>query len=230
VSCTSASFCMAVDASGNTFMYNGGSWSVSGISSTYQPSGLSVSCSSSSFCKLVTNSASGNNGNAVTYENYDGVSWTNAYGEYDLVGLSYSPSELSCVSPSFCVNVGGDFAATFNGSAWMPSFTDSNQPNFGQQQYQLSSVSCPTTSFCVAVDLAGNAYTYNGASWGVSVRIDSSSAPVSVSCASASFCVVVAEGQSGHLNEYTLTYSTATPPRTHHAKRKHKHKRKHHSH
>jgi hypothetical protein len=63
----------------------------------------------------------------------------------------------------------------------------------------LASVSCPSASFCVAVDVEGNAFTYNGSSWSQSL---SGGGPItSVSCASASFCVAV--DQSGN----ALTYN-----------------------
>lgn len=65
----------------------------------------------------------------------------------------------------------------------------------------LRSVSCPTPSFCAAVDgngidWSGHALTFNGASWSAPVNIDNSSLGSShissldqVSCPTASFCV-----------------------------------------
>ena len=55
----------------------------------------------------------------------------------------------------------------------------------------LSSVSCPSPSFCVAVDHSGNAVTYNGASWSAPRSIDPNEMLMSVSCPSPSFCVAV---------------------------------------
>jgi len=205
VSCASASFCVAADGLGNAFAYNGQTWNLSLLSYTGVTSGNAVSCSSSSFCTLINGA---NNG--VSSENYDGISWTNH--PYISVGYSHNgASEISCVSAPFCAVVGDDGSASvYNGSSWVPT---------GVSNSMFNSVSCATTSFCVAVDQAGNAYTYNGTSWSAPARIDSSSEPISVSCASASFCVVVAEALSGHYSDYAVTYSTATPPRTHHAKR-----------
>ena len=54
------------------------------------------------------------------------------------------------------------------------------------------SVSCPSTSFCVAVDNDGNAVTYNGSSWGAPTGIDSDVSLTSVSCPSTSFCLALA--------------------------------------
>jgi hypothetical protein len=55
----------------------------------------------------------------------------------------------------------------------------------------LVSVSCPSDSFCVAVDSAGNALTFDGAGWSAPSRIDGTVPLSSVSCPSASFCVAV---------------------------------------
>jgi hypothetical protein len=55
-------------------------------------------------------------------------------------------------------------------------------------------VSCPSASFCAAVDNKGNALTYNGSSWSAPANIDSTPYPNSlwsVSCASSSFCAAV---------------------------------------
>jgi hypothetical protein len=55
----------------------------------------------------------------------------------------------------------------------------------------LVSVSCPSGSFCAAVDSAGNAVTFNGTSWSVPLTIDAATTLSSVSCPSASSCVAV---------------------------------------
>jgi uncharacterized Fe-S cluster protein YjdI len=55
----------------------------------------------------------------------------------------------------------------------------------------LWSVSCPTASFCAAVDRFGGALTYNGTSWSPPDQIDPGHWLYSVSCATASFCVAV---------------------------------------
>jgi RHS repeat-associated protein len=52
-------------------------------------------------------------------------------------------------------------------------------------------VSCAGSTFCVAVDNAGNALIYNGGSWSAPTLIDGSNTLESVSCASSSFCVAV---------------------------------------
>ena len=60
-----------------------------------------------------------------------------------------------------------------------------------------NSVSCPTVSFCAAVDKSGNVLTYDGSSWSKPVSIDANPVSIdsgglfSVSCPTASFCAAV---------------------------------------
>jgi hypothetical protein len=65
----------------------------------------------------------------------------------------------------------------------------------------LWSVSCPSVTFCMAVDGDGNALTYNGSSWSAPSDIYGDYAIESVSCPSASFCA--AAGVEGD----ALTYN-----------------------
>jgi uncharacterized Fe-S cluster protein YjdI len=77
-------------------------------------------------------------------------------------------------------------------------------------------VSCPTATFCVAVDQEGNAVPYDGHNWGTPVsidppriyKVDGSLEPdpgrlVAVSCASATFCVAID-------SYFALTYNGKT--------------------
>ena len=73
---------------------------------------------------------------------------------------------------------------TYNGSSW--SGANDIDPNQG-----LSSVSCRSSSFCVAVDGAGNALTYNGSSWSSASIDPNGQGLVAVSCASSSFCMAL---------------------------------------
>jgi hypothetical protein len=77
------------------------------------------------------------------------------------------------------------------GNAWKtPTVIDHAKP-----APAFSSVSCPTTSFCAAVDAKGNATLYQGGQWSALKTIDANPASNfndtmgTISCASASFCV-----------------------------------------
>lgn len=58
----------------------------------------------------------------------------------------------------------------------------------------ITSVSCATATFCVAVDQAGSALTYDGSSWSSPVDIDGATALDSVSCPFVRFCMAVDAG------------------------------------
>jgi hypothetical protein len=80
------------------------------------------------------------------------------------------------------------------GSSWSsPSDIDGSNT--------LGSVSCPSASFCTAVDDEGHALIYNGSSWSSPSDIDTSNRLSSVSCPSASLCTAVDD--EGH----ALTYN-----------------------
>jgi hypothetical protein len=62
----------------------------------------------------------------------------------------------------------------------------------------VSGVSCPTTTFCMAVDGGGNAATYNGKGWSSFEPVaDSGDSFSSVSCSSPTFCAVVGTDPGG---------------------------------
>ena len=55
----------------------------------------------------------------------------------------------------------------------------------------LTSISCPSTSFCMAIDTEGSAFHYDGKNWSAAEMIGSGHPLKSVSCASSSSCVAV---------------------------------------
>jgi RHS repeat-associated protein len=72
---------------------------------------------------------------------------------------------------------------TWNGTIW------SAATNFDGTN-MVTSVSCRASNFCIAVDDAGNAFTYNG-SWTQPKDIDGTRELTAVSCNSSGFCVAV---------------------------------------
>ncbi len=111
---------------------------------------------------------------------------------------------MSCGSPTFCVAVDGDGSAyTFDGASWTgPVAIDA--PN------EVSSVSCPSASFCAGVDQNGqghgDAVMYNGVTWSAPKEIDPTDTLQSVSCPTTAFCAAVAGGGDA------LTYSGISSP------------------
>ncbi len=120
---------------------------------------------------------------------------------------------VSCPSASFCA--AGDQhgnALTYNGSSWTtPALIDvyiSHDPHVTftgpppTMGSSLTSVSCPSAAFCVAVDISGDALTYDGTSWnwptscaGAAYCGVNMGSLASVSCPSVSFCVAVGQGR-----------------------------------
>ena len=62
---------------------------------------------------------------------------------------------------------------------------------------------CATTTFCMAVDLAGNAIKYSSGSWAAPVAVEAGVPLNGVACTSSSFCVAV--GETGHAFTYNGT-------------------------
>ncbi|MHB8263480.1 MAG: IPT/TIG domain-containing protein [Acidimicrobiales bacterium] len=231
VSCPSSSFCAAVDGAGNALEWKssgGGTWTpLTDIDSTHALS--SVSCPlSSSFCMAVDNA-----GNALEWT---GSSWS-TQGIIDKSYQLNSPSAISCPTTIFCMaagyaTLGPDFtddALSWNGASWS---TPANMDSSSSSSLSLTSVSCPSASFCVAVDNLGNAFEWNGTSWSPSSSCTASCSPWtnpvdqngldlrSVSCTSSTFCMAVDDAGSTFDNIYEwngsawTTVSDLTPSST----------------
>jgi hypothetical protein len=189
VSCTSAKFCAAVDTVGNVLTWNGVVWSAP------VPVGNSVmtaiACSSSSFC------VAGDGFGAIFM--YKNKIWRTAPA---ITGATPITS-ISCHTSKFCVAAGENsegFAATWNGTKWSAMTHIDNE--------QTQSVSCPTTTYCVAVDDKGYDTVYNGKAWAPVRRIVEPIFFKSVSCPTIRFCMTVTADGTG------LAYWTPLPKPT----------------
>jgi Fibronectin type III domain len=178
-----------------------------------------VSCPTVSFCM-----AADDYGSVLAYANniwsaedyIDSANQSNGF--LDSGGYSHnSITALSCVSPTYCVagDVSGHFMV-YNGAGWSPPQEIDSAPgaNYGAgyDGADLDSISCVTTTFCVAVDTVGDELTWNGFSWtqyepvvyghenGFTVAIGNNANNgyeyTSVSCASTKFCVATGGGGS----------------------------------
>ncbi len=181
ISCASSSFCIAVGYASATIppggvaaplaeLWDGSSWSP--MATPGVPSGsmfMGVSCGSARFCVAVGSApvegAPGYEATATLLETWNGSAWS--------VGGSATPfggagvlDGVSCASPSFCVAVGYSedgsgggtlsLAETWNGSSW--SITPTPDPATGSGAVnELLGVSCPSSSFCMAVGDDGSA-------------------------------------------------------------------------
>ena len=55
----------------------------------------------------------------------------------------------------------------------------------------LTGVSCPTTTFCRAVDSDGRVFGFNGTTWSPGVTIDKGHGLTAISCPTTTYCVAV---------------------------------------
>jgi len=171
---------------------NGGAtWSESTL-----PSGVTtlsaVSCPSSAICY-----AGGSSG--IFKSSNGGASWT-------VQDSSFPAQSISCFTIDECTAVGGsEIAGTSNGLSWLPQVAPSGLNSLG-------SVSCATSSTCVAVGVGNSAAsivgTQDGDHW---TTLDQPfvSSLTSISCSKPTTCVTVgvAEGGGG-----TQSLAQARPP------------------
>ena len=205
VSCPTSSFCVAVDASGAYLTYDGTKWSAPKTISSVASGVDSVSCTSPTFCMAVDTSNTNDLGGHIFI--FNGRAWS-------LVGQDGLPlSSVSCTGPKFCemlsyLSDGSVDTATWNGTTVMNGSLDTYL-GFGPEP-GLGHVSCATSTFCVAVDQLGNAFTFNGSTWSAATALDPGVAAymAAVSCPTTTFCVAIdAAG-----NEYTFNGSTWAAP------------------
>jgi hypothetical protein len=184
VSCPTASFCVAVDTNGESFIYSGTTWT-GPVPVNLGDALNEISCPATNFCMAVDSSG-------LSYT-YNGSKW---------VGLVSNGAfhAVSCPSANYCTSVGKGGYSVFKGRAWSEG---SALPG----AYGLSSVSCPDADFCVAIDNAAGTYTFNGTRWSARDLLDSLPTPPgsqsAVSCATRSFCMAV------DMDSFT-TYGTAS--------------------
>jgi hypothetical protein len=153
ISCPSTNSCVGVDATGSAFYYTGDWQPASSINSSASPTTKyrnAVACSTNTSCV-----AAQNPGQIALY---DGTQWSLPV---DIDAANYIAA-ISCPSAGFCAAVDGLLPAGFgtgtesgqvflyNGLTWSAA---RNIDGAGI----LQSISCPTKSFCVAVDQGGNA-------------------------------------------------------------------------
>jgi hypothetical protein len=166
VSCTSASFCLAVPlgVSGASWTWDGAQWTAHADPTRNRFSGLS--CVSPTFCVGVTS-------DNLAYT-FTGTGWSAGSSVKD----SNTLTSVSCATTSFCMATDYTSAFVFNGTTWSGATQVSDE--------LLSTVSCPSTTFCVALDYLEVSHTYNGTAW------SSRQLPTwgwrDVSCSSSTFC------------------------------------------
>ena len=123
--------------------------------------------------------------------------------------VSAGASQISCASASLCVAAGADETAIFDGSSWTAP-----APMPGGNA-AIQSVSCAkSTTFCMATDINGSAYSYDSSGWSMATHFDTSTDPLpEVSCAAPKFCVAVDGAGVDSSGALSPTRGRGVPPR-----------------
>jgi hypothetical protein len=202
VSCASSTFCAAVDNGGNYVTYDGTVWSTpapvkdgSHIATPFVGLGA-ISCSVPESCTAVDNS-----GNVWRYS-ATAATWSLLLpAVQSIVTSTFPQGGISCPTTQFCAIVSGAGAATYDGGTGM--WTLAQPTPYPTTSKTLDSVSCTSSSFCVAVDQNGFYTKWDGSSWSAATQFASAGSPESVSCLSSSLCV--AAGGDGNAETYNGT-------------------------
>jgi hypothetical protein len=175
VGCAPSGYCAAVDAEGNAFALDDGTWS--GTSGDWG-SVSDISCVSSSFCMSVSGGIS----------QWNGEEWA----QPDPFGDASSFAGVSCPTVAFCTAVddaGG--ALQWNGSAWSaPTRIEPGPASATTLGISTTGVSCPTASYCAATDASGGILQWSNNTWS-RADVDRGRHLTSISCPTASLCVAV---------------------------------------
>jgi hypothetical protein len=212
ISCPTVNLCVAVESSHVITSSNptGGiaAWTVTnvdGFSFGNTPFMSAVTCPSEVLCAAVDT----NSGSVVTSINPTGGA---AAWKVTRLPAATNLKDLSCPSPSMCVGIGGDATViasrnpTGGATAWtavkVAGLPVCGPRGEGSLPCGLTGVSCPTETFCAAVDTVGNLITSRNpsggaASWKLSRLGKLISGPEypdllsQVSCGSPELCVLL---------------------------------------
>jgi hypothetical protein len=145
ISCPSAGFCAVVDSAGNAFTYSGASWSPPRRLGSTEMS--AVSCPTAAFC-MATSTA------APLYA-YSGGTWRPSGPLATADGGPVHLTSVSCSTATSCTATGGTNGYAYSGGTWARGVFVQHSKK------KITSISCASADFCVAVDAGGNAYTYS---------------------------------------------------------------------
>lgn len=189
VSCPETTWCMAADSQGNVMEYDGSSWTTpASVGAKY------VSCPTETFCAAATFGQ-----DLLTF---NGTVWSTP-SPVGPSGTTYLA--VSCANPTLCVALGNSGEAIFNGTTWSYGVR-------GEYSGIIDTVSCPTTSFCMAAGIDANSATYNGTDWTqagqVVPPVGDTGASGAVSCEPSKWCMYVGNGSQAD-NGSELGYADA---------------------
>lgn len=207
ISCTRSGFCAAVGDDSWTATTSqpagaGAAWSVTDLQlfsdsdSGHRPDELlAVGCASASLCAAVSFSSARNLVVSLDPAASVPVWSTHSVGSVRSGDLFYA---VACPARSLCVAAGSNgkvATSTDAGTHWRRTYVEAPGASNGGLTPSIMDVSCPTTSFCAAVDnqhtvIASRAATGGASAWH-RVRLRHRHRLTAISCASASLCVAL---------------------------------------
>ncbi|HTW11552.1 MAG TPA: IPT/TIG domain-containing protein, partial [Solirubrobacteraceae bacterium] len=196
VSCVTNSWCLAVDGSGDSMLYNNGAWSQPTFfeTDTYVVGETAVSCASESLCVAVDDAGS------IWVTSNGGESWVdNAdVDENSLVSISCAASTDFCAA----VDIFGT-VLTFTVTGETVGSVETYDPVPTGDSAQWPVVSCASANSCVLADQLLDASddsviqteTWSGSSWSSGGTFDSATTgmlpgPGGIDCFSSSTCII----------------------------------------
>lgn len=195
---STSEWCIAAQDYSRTYLFDGTSWSDGPDLVGPTNGGVAISCTSSTFCVAeVTNDVAQGD-----FETYTGSTWT--VDGHTTSALTYTGA-VDCVTSTFCAAVDAHDVFTFNGASWRGTAIRAGGVD---GLATLSSVTCRTVHFCLALDTSGDTYRFNGSSWldvgqtPAAVAAHADYYPDQVSCASTQLCVAVGEGFAWEFNGF----------------------------
>lgn len=216
VSCTSATFCMALGVGHDgpfAERWNGRAWTIVTIPAPVGAAawGLGgLSCTSASACTAV--GSAGRTANKPLVETWNGIGWAAEVIPVPAGTTHAALGAVSCVSSTWCVAVGSYasgaryvfLADVWNGSSWTIQSVPRPPGILGSE---LSGVSCVSTTACTAVG-DDQAVNWNGSTWTIeALPYPAGASEVvleSVSCTSATTCTAVGWYPDAGANEDAL--------------------------
>jgi hypothetical protein len=215
-SCPSTTLCLGTDAKGLVLLTsNGTSWNHPRLLLAGNPSAMSASCTSPSFCLALVGTVNG----YVAYQ-FDGTSLAGPFAAWpneDSLLLS-----LWCASPTLCLALVQPDSApqmmmVYNGSTWSYDTPPVGSDENGQPVVQA--ISCAPSNHCVLLEFDGTVLAFNGTTWSSLATYPSSAlasqggvADMSLSCPTTLFCMAIAATSDGPAYAMTLRSGVWSPP------------------
>jgi hypothetical protein len=227
LTCPSTSLCVAFDASGRVITSTDpaggpGAWAVGSVSGAVSTG--DVSCPSAQLCFAFSVEPTGDSAVPVLMVSTDPAAGASSWSA---MPVPYSVSSLACPSPTLCVGVAGgkDLAISTDPTA-IPA-TALWQQDFLDQANTFVGLTCPSLSFCGAIDDAGRIFTSidpssarsswspttvpaleNGIAYGTSDVFASSG--YGITCASLRLCIAydTVPSPAGHFSSAVLAATT----------------------